>query len=87
MGPKETIIEYIQTTFIKGDESKHLTNDTSFLEEGIIDSVGVLELVAYLESAFDFRIEDEEIIPENLDSVNRLVAFIALKSAAPEASK
>ena len=80
MGSRDVIRDFIFSNFIKGDESKTLVDDISFLDEGLIDSVGVLELVAFLESTFGFVIEDEEIIPENLDSVDRLVAFVETKS-------
>ncbi len=54
-------------------------DDTSFIEEGLIDSVGVMELVAFLEVTFNFRVEDEEINPDNLDSVIKLVAYVGSK--------
>ena len=62
--------------FLFGEETD-LKDDTSFLEEGIIDSTGVLELIEYLEEEFDFQIDDEDLIPENLDSLNNLEKFIA----------
>ena len=73
MNTRETIKEFISEHFIKGDSTKNISNDGSFLEEGIIDSVGVLELVAFIEETFNFRVEDEELVPENLDSVNKLI--------------
>ena len=82
MDRKETMREFITSNFLKGDESKTLDDDASFLEEGIIDSVGVVELVAFLEVTFSIRVEDEEIIPENLDSVNNLIAYVQLKLTA-----
>lgn len=51
-------------------------DDDSFFEKGIIDSTGVLELIAFLESKFKIKVEDEELIPENLDSINNLSNFI-----------
>ena len=81
MGVKETIREFIVNHFLKGSELTTLVDDDSFLEEGIIDSVGVLELVAFVEATFNFRVEDEEIVPDNLDSVNRLVTFVQSKLA------
>ncbi len=81
MDIKKTIKEFIVNHFLKGGKLTTFADDDSFLEEGIIDSVGVLELVAFLEETFDFRVEDEEIIPDNLDSVNRLVTFVQSKSA------
>ena len=81
MDIKETIREFILSNFLKGSELTTLVDDASFLEEGIIDSVGVLELVAFIEETFNFRVEDEEIVPDNLDSVDKLVAFVQSKLA------
>ncbi len=75
---KDNIKTFITDYFLK-DEIPVLDEDASFLEEGIIDSVGVLELVAFLEETFGFRVEDEEIIPENLDSVNKLFFYVQSK--------
>ena len=55
-------------------------DDDSFLEKGILDSTGVLELVSLIEKQFAIRVETDEIIPDNLDSVNRLVEFIGRKT-------
>ncbi len=71
---KEFMINNFQTEY--GDRS---SDEVSFLEEGIIDSVGVLELVAFLEKTFNIRVEDEELIPDNLDSVDELVVFVQSK--------
>ena len=57
-----------------------LTNDASLLEKGIIDSTGVLELVAYLEKTFGIKIENDELLPENLDSIDAIVGFIERKT-------
>ena len=78
MDAREKIYEFINEQFLKEAE-KTINDDTSFIEEGVIDSVGVVELVAFLEETFGFRIEDEELIPENLDSVQRLVTFVQTK--------
>lgn len=51
----------------------------SLLQSGIIDSIGVLSLVTFLEEEFAIRVEDEEVVPENLDSIDALVAFVARK--------
>ena len=81
MDTRETIREYVVNNFIKGRGLKTLLDDDSFLEEGAIDSVGVLELIAFLEETFSVRVEDEEIVPENFDSVNQLVNFVHSKLA------
>ena len=72
---------FIFSNFLFDAEESALDNDTSFLEQGIIDSTGVLELVEWLEETFAMKVDDEELIPENLDSVNRLAQFIARKTA------
>jgi acyl carrier protein len=81
MDTKETVREFILNHFLKGDVSRKLIDDASFIEEGIIDSVGVLELVAFLEEKFGFKVEDEEIVPENFDSIVKLDIFVQAKLA------
>jgi acyl carrier protein len=56
------------------------TDDDSFLETGVLDSTGVLEVVGYIEKEFVIRVEADEIIPDNLDSINKLTAFIERKT-------
>lgn len=56
-----------------------LADDTSLLEEGIIDSTGVLELLAFVEREFGIKIPDEEILPENFDGIARIAAFVDAK--------
>jgi len=73
---KETIRKFMIENFLFGEDTD-LKDDTSFLEEGIIDSTGVLELIEYLEEEFNIQIDDEDLIPENLDSLNNLEQFIA----------
>jgi len=62
-----------------GQDSDDLKDDSSFLEEGVIDSTGVLELVGFLEENYNIKVEDEELIPENLDSIKNICAYIKLK--------
>lgn len=72
---QNTIKTFIVDNFLFGNDNG-LMNETSFLEEGIIDSTGVLELVAFLEEQFSIEVNDEELIPENLDSINNLVTYV-----------
>lgn len=58
-----------------GDGFKY-SDDVSFLEEGIVDSIGVMELVAFVEEYFKFRVNDQDVTPDNFDSVNRLAGYI-----------
>lgn len=66
---------FIVDNFLFGN-AEGLSDDTSFLEEGIIDSTGVLELITFLEEEFDISVEDDELIPENLDSINNICTFL-----------
>lgn len=78
---EEKIRKFINQTFLRGGETNPgLKDHTSFLEKGIVDSTGVLELVAFLEETFNITVEDEELVPENLDSVSNLVKFVSQKS-------
>ena len=78
MDVKKKIVEFISDNYLKGRKLDH-GYDTSFLDQGIIDSVAVIEIVAFLEEAFNIRVEDEEIIPDNLDSINRLESYVLAK--------
>ena len=75
---KVKIRAFIIDNFLFG-EANGLGDDTSFLEEGIIDSTGVLELVEFLEKEFAISVEDEELIPENLDSIDNTAKYLAQK--------
>ena len=75
---KKRIKDFIVENFLYGSDAD-LKDDTSFLEEGIIDSTGVLELVEFLEEEFEISVDDEELIPENLDSINNVAAYLQRK--------
>lgn len=79
MSAEKKVRDYVLENYLFTDDQSKLANGDSFLEKGIIDSTGVLEVIAFLEQEFGFRIEDDEMVPENLDSVNNIVAFIAAK--------
>jgi acyl carrier protein len=66
-------------------DSARLADETSLLETGIVDSTGVQEVIEFLEMAFQIRVENEEILPENLDSVSRLSRFVRHKLEAGRA--
>jgi acyl carrier protein len=70
--------EFVVENFLFGDDER-LKEETSFIGSGIVDSTGVMELVAFLEERFEVRVEDEEVIPENLDSLVRVAAFLERK--------
>lgn len=58
-----------------------LADDTSLLDQGIVDSTGVLEVTAFLEAQFGIKVEDAEIVPENVDTIANIVAFVKRKSS------
>jgi acyl carrier protein len=74
------IEQFIHTNFIF-DENLALAKDQSLLDSGVIDSTGVLELVNFLEETFGFTVNDEELVPDNLDSINNITAFVQKKRA------
>ena len=79
MSLKTPIRGYVLDNFLFTDDQTALEDSASFLEEGIIDSTGVLELVMFVEEEFQISVDDEEIIPENFDSVLGLVRYIEHK--------
>ncbi len=75
----QEIRQFIIEQFLFGQGGQDLADDDSFLEKGIIESTRVLELITFIEETYTITVEDEEIIPENLDSINILVDFITRK--------
>ena len=82
MDAREKVRNYIVENFLFGDAEPMADDQMSLLDNGIIDSVGVMELVAFLEGEFGLAVGDDELVPENLDSVANLEGFIARKQAA-----
>ena len=76
---EQKIKTYIaQNLIFSGDEFKY-PEDASFLEEGIVDSLGVMELVSFVEDQFGVGVDDQDITPENFDSVTKLAEYIRRK--------
>jgi acyl carrier protein len=82
---RERIKGYIIDNFLFGDE-EGLEDQTSFLDAGIVDSTGILELVDFLDNEFRIKISDDEILPENLDSINNIINFLDKKSVVSKVS-
>ena len=78
MSNAEIIRCYIVENFLFGDDSG-LEDNSSFLEEGILDSTSALELVGFIEKEFSITVDDEEVIPDNLDSIINIVNFLKKK--------
>jgi acyl carrier protein len=80
------IREFLTANYLLGEDPAALPGDSSLIEAGLIDSTGVLELVGFLEEQFDVRITSEELVPENLDSIDNIVRFVERKLATAGAS-
>ncbi len=74
------VTKFIVDNFLFGNAAEAPAPATSFMETGLIDSTGVLELVAYIEEKYGFKVADDELVPENLDSVANLAAFVTRKA-------
>ena len=70
---------YVVDRFLFGQGAETLSDDASFLESGIVDSTGVLEIVVFLEQRFGIKVKDEELVPDNLDSIRNITAFVGRK--------
>lgn len=82
MSVEQQVREYILENYLFTDDQSALNNGDSFLETGILDSTGILEVIHFIEEDFGITVEDEEMVPENLDSVERIVAFVGRKQPA-----
>ena len=82
MSIEDKIRAYIAENILFSDNGYPHTDDTSFLEEGIVDSMGIMELVMFVDESFGITVEDEELVPDNFDSVSKLAAYIRRKSSA-----
>ncbi len=69
------IRNFIVETFLFGDASG-LNDETSFMDTGIIDSLGILKVVDFIENRYDIRLNQEQFVPENLDSIKNIVTFL-----------
>ena len=78
---EQKIRQFIAENFMFRHDRTELSDTESLLEAGLIDSTGVLELVGYLESQFQIAVTDDEIVPENLDSIRTIAAYVGGKLA------
>jgi acyl carrier protein len=72
---------FIADNFLFREDRADMSDNESLLEAGLIDSTGILELVSFLETEFGIRIADADIIPDNLDSIAKIVAYVERKTA------
>jgi acyl carrier protein len=78
MNVEQEIRTFIVDNFLFGDDAG-LREESSFLREGIVDSTGIMQLVSFIQESYGIAVEDEELIPENLDSIKRVASFIRSK--------
>ena len=84
MEARAKIRQFIVENFYLPDPDS-FADDASLLDSGVVDSTGVLEIISFLERTFGMAVADEDLVPENLDSIARIAAFVDRKSMAPAA--
>lgn len=82
MALNEELRQFVIDNFMFGKPYKGFADDDSFIEQGIIDSTAVMELVAFLEERYGIKLQDQDLIPDNLDSINSLTRFVASRLPA-----
>lgn len=70
---------YVVDRFLFGQNADRLSNSDSFLERNLIDSTGILEVVMFLEQRYGIKVADDDLVPENLDTIERIASFVARK--------
>ena len=76
---KDQVRSFIEDNFMMGSTAIKLAETDSFMERHIIDSTGFIELVTFLEETFSIKVEEEEMVPENLDSLERIAHYVQRK--------
>lgn len=76
---KDKLILFFQNNILYNESANEINFDESLIDGAIIDSIGIIMLVTYIEKTFDFRVNDHEILPENFESINRISAYISSK--------
>jgi acyl carrier protein len=77
---RDRVRDFVVSNFYVADPAS-LEDDASLLERGIIDSTGVLEIIFFIEDAFGIKVEDSEMLPDNLDSIQRITRFVMRKQS------
>jgi acyl carrier protein len=79
---RESLRRYVLENHLFTDDNSRLKDDDSFLETGILDSTGIMELIMFVEETFQIKVSDDEMVPDYLDSIDSLVAFVTRKQSA-----
>lgn len=77
--------EFIAENFVMDEAADELDADASLTQSGVLDSMGVLELIMFLEERFGIEVPDEDTLPENLDSVNRIADYVRRRTDGAQA--
>jgi acyl carrier protein len=76
---EDSLKKYIANEFFFSDDVSVIGEDDSLVDKGVIDSTGVLELIMFIEDTFNIKVNDDEMVPENLDSINLISKFVSSK--------
>ncbi|MES2673286.1 MAG: acyl carrier protein [Pseudomonadota bacterium] len=79
---RQKLRHFILENYLFSDDETALKDEDSFLDGGILDSMGILELIEYLDEGLGIKVEGDELVPDNLDSINSLLKFIGTKTQA-----
>lgn len=82
MSVRATLRRYVLENHLFTDDDAALKDADSFLETGILDSTGIMELILFIEETFQLKVTDDEMVPENLDAIDSLVAYVERKQQA-----
>jgi acyl carrier protein len=80
--PASEIKQFIAKNFLFSDDASVIREDQSLMNSGTLDSTGILELIMFVETRYNVKVADDEMLPENFDSVNAIAAYIARKTRA-----
>ena len=78
---RDALRQYVLENCLFTDDGSKLKDGESFLETGLLDSTGILEIILFVEETFGIKVKDDEMVPDNLDSIDALVAFVGRKQA------
>jgi acyl carrier protein len=81
MDVQQRVRDFVTSNFFISDAAS-LTDSASLLDLGVVDSTGMLEIIGFIEHAFGLSVEDDEIVPANLDSIDRIAAYVGRKIGA-----
>ena len=82
---RDKVRNFLLDNYLFTDDQSAIADGDSFLDKGILDSTGMLELILFLEEEFEITVDDDEMVPENLDAVDNVVAFVARKQGVAAA--